>query len=344
MIGQRIGRLHPHREARRGRHRGRLPRNQAAAFVATSPSSSSPKRWPRTRRSWRGSSVRRGPRLAQPSPHRRDLRDRGDRRAARAGDGAGSGEELATASRAGRSRSKRRCASRSDRRGARGGARPGRHPPRPQAGEHQAAAAATASAGAGQPPRLRPRQGAQAEPRIAADRPHALADAVAGGDADGNDPRHRRLHDPSRPARCRRSPRRHLVVRRDPLEMLAGPPRVPRRHRGGHAGQGDRARARLVAAPGDDAAAIRACSSAAWSRARASAAGDRRRAPGARGDMANLSRPLSGSSPVAAADAGTRNAAGVTALAPARAVGIAAAPPRPRPRSPSCLRGNAPAQ
>ena len=118
------------------------------------------------------------------------------------------------------------------------------------------------------------------------DRPHAFADAVGGGDAGGDDPGHGRVHEPGAGAGVvGRSPRRHLVVRRHPLRADVGPARVHRRHGGRHAGQGDRARAGLVAPTGVDAAGDQEPDRALPGQEPAAAtAGDRRRAAGARGD------------------------------------------------------------
>ena len=88
-----------------------------------------------------------------------------------------------------------------------------------------------------QDPRLRAGEGAPGRARERErHRPHPLAHALGGGDAGGHDPGHRQLHEPGAGARAHgRPPRRHLVVRGDPLRDAGGQARVHRRHGGRHA-------------------------------------------------------------------------------------------------------------
>ena len=136
----------------------------------------------------------------------------------------------------------------SDRRGARGGARDRRHPPRPEAGQHQAAPGRHH-----QSPRLRPRQGGQPR-RIVRARPDAVADAHGARDGDRDDPRDGGLHGAGAGARQSGRPaRRRLGLRVRALRDARGPAHLRVRRRDGYADGGAARPAGLERPAGGDA-------------------------------------------------------------------------------------------
>ncbi len=112
-------------------------------------------------------------------------------------------------------------------------------------------------------------------------------------DADGHDHRHRRLHGARAGTRqTRRSPRRHLGVRRRPLRDADRPSGVRRRRRVDHAGERAEGRSQMARAAGRSAdAALSTAASLSGEGAEATFERDWRRAARARGARTDACGP-----------------------------------------------------
>ncbi len=220
------GHLRDPRSAGRGGHGRGLPRPRPQARPRGRdqgpPGGVRARRQPRRAVRARGAHARRG----QPPRHRRDLRRRGRRRHPLHRHGARGGRHAGRAPGAGPLpvRDALRIA-RADRRGARGRPREGRHPPRPEAGEHQDHARER-----GQGPRLRPGQGDGAA-RTRGDMSQT-PDARLGDSRPGRHRRHPRVHEPRAGARQGdRQAHGHLGVRLPALRDAVGQARLHGRDR-----------------------------------------------------------------------------------------------------------------